>query len=201
MTTQLAASVRSRLIEAARALLIEHGLAGTTTREIARVAGVSEGTIYNHFTDKYDLVLAAVKESSRLGELVEGLPTEAGTAPVRTTLIAFVEGWLQRADESIRMFAPVIGDPELAGLHRAMERSGGDPLKSQRRIASYLAAEQSAGNIASSADAMMLARILVGTAFHQVYMRLLVGEKAAVANKTFARSLVDTLLGVAERKR
>jgi len=36
-------------------LFIKNGITGTTTREIARKAGVSEGTIYNYFESKGDL--------------------------------------------------------------------------------------------------------------------------------------------------
>ena len=40
---------------AALALFIKKGIAGTTTKEIARKAGVSEGSIYNYFESKGDL--------------------------------------------------------------------------------------------------------------------------------------------------
>lgn len=40
---------------AALALFIKKGIAGTTTKEIAKKAGVSEGSIYNYFESKGDL--------------------------------------------------------------------------------------------------------------------------------------------------
>jgi hypothetical protein len=81
-----------------------------------------------------------------------------------------------------------------------MDRAETDPLGSQRRIAAYLSREQAAGNIVAGADPRMLARILVGTGFHHVYLRLLIGEKAAGPNRAFARSLVDTVLAIAAPK-
>lgn len=44
-----------KIQSAALALFIKKGIAGTTTKEIARKAGVSEGSIYNHFESKGDL--------------------------------------------------------------------------------------------------------------------------------------------------
>lgn len=46
-----------RIRLAALSLFIKNGIPGTTTKEIAREAGVSEGSIYNHFESKGDLAL------------------------------------------------------------------------------------------------------------------------------------------------
>ena len=46
-----------RIRRAALSLFIKNGIAGTTTKEIAREAGVSEGSIYNHYESKGDLAL------------------------------------------------------------------------------------------------------------------------------------------------
>ncbi len=46
---------RQALMDAALAVFVERGFARATTREIARRAGLSEGTMYRHFTDKYEL--------------------------------------------------------------------------------------------------------------------------------------------------
>ncbi len=71
-------TLRRRIIEAADALIREHGLAGATTREIARAAGCAEGSIYVHFEDKIDLVIAVIVEREPyFAELLE-LPGKAG---------------------------------------------------------------------------------------------------------------------------
>ena len=44
-----------KIQSAALKLFIKKGITGTTTKEIARKAGVSEGTIYNYFDSKGDL--------------------------------------------------------------------------------------------------------------------------------------------------
>ncbi len=51
---------RAAIVRAVLPLMIDHGV-GTTTRELARAAGVSEGTLFNAFTDKDELVAAVVE--------------------------------------------------------------------------------------------------------------------------------------------
>lgn len=48
---------RSKIIEAAKTLFAEQGYQQTTIAEIARVVGLAEGTIYEHFRGKEDLLL------------------------------------------------------------------------------------------------------------------------------------------------
>ncbi len=51
------AARRKRILEAASAIFIEKGYERATTREIADAADVSEGTLYNYFASKRDLLL------------------------------------------------------------------------------------------------------------------------------------------------
>ena len=54
-TSMKAADPGEKIQSAALKLFITKGITGTTTKEIARKAGVSEGTIYNYFESKGDL--------------------------------------------------------------------------------------------------------------------------------------------------
>jgi AcrR family transcriptional regulator len=56
---QVAESQRSRLMAAIADVVAEKGYAATTIAEIARRAGVSPRTFYDHFTDKLQCLLAA----------------------------------------------------------------------------------------------------------------------------------------------
>lgn len=49
---------RHQLIAAAVAAFSRHGVAGTTLQQIAVVAGVTKGTVYNHFRTKTEIVSA-----------------------------------------------------------------------------------------------------------------------------------------------
>jgi len=52
---------KERILRATLELFQVHGIKKTTTNDIARKAGVSPATVYNHFSSKEDLVRAAVK--------------------------------------------------------------------------------------------------------------------------------------------
>lgn len=67
-------STRKHLLAAGLGLLAEKGYQGSTAREIARVAGVTEVTLYRHFRSKDELFSAAItEEAARVTELIPEL--------------------------------------------------------------------------------------------------------------------------------
>lgn len=71
---------REQIVEAATRVFAEKGFSRATTREVAREAGVSEGTIYNYFEDKDALLMAILEglnETQRRAEdFEEGMATD-----------------------------------------------------------------------------------------------------------------------------
>ena len=65
----VAASQRTRLLEAVGRAVADRGYAAATIDDIVRDAGVSKKTFYEHFTDKLDCFLAAYEAAS--DELLE----------------------------------------------------------------------------------------------------------------------------------
>lgn len=55
----------AEIIEAAGHVFSQYGYDGATTREIAALAGVSEGTLYNYFSSKRDILLAVIDSISK----------------------------------------------------------------------------------------------------------------------------------------
>ena len=60
----VAASQRTRLLEATGRAVADKGYAATTIEDIVRGAGVSKKTFYEHFADKLDCFLAAYEAAS-----------------------------------------------------------------------------------------------------------------------------------------
>jgi AcrR family transcriptional regulator len=45
-------NTRDKILQAAQKLFARHGYDGTTTKELAETAGIAEGTLFRHFTNK-----------------------------------------------------------------------------------------------------------------------------------------------------
>lgn len=57
-----AADTRNRVLDAAEALFLEKGFAGTTVADVARRAGVSPQTVYAIFSSKAGIIMAAIED-------------------------------------------------------------------------------------------------------------------------------------------
>jgi len=71
-----ASKTRDRIVDASLRLFVSQGIAETTTRDIAKEAGIAEGTIYRHFESKEALAAEIFMETfmplSRALVLLEG---------------------------------------------------------------------------------------------------------------------------------
>jgi len=70
---QLIEARRNQILDAAASVFAEKGYHRATTKEIAGTAGVSEGTIYNYFDNKADLLIGMMTRLAELNELPQEL--------------------------------------------------------------------------------------------------------------------------------
>jgi AcrR family transcriptional regulator len=70
---QLIEARRNQILDAAASVFAEKGYHRATTKEIASAAGVSEGTIYNYFDNKADLLIGMMTCLAELRELPQEL--------------------------------------------------------------------------------------------------------------------------------
>jgi AcrR family transcriptional regulator len=70
---QLIEARRNQILDAAASVFAKKGYHRATTKEIASVAGVSEGTIYNYFDNKADLLIGMMTRLTELSELPQEL--------------------------------------------------------------------------------------------------------------------------------
>lgn len=75
-----------QILEAAREVFLAEGFGGSTI-EIARRAGVSEGSIFKRFSTKEELFFAAMGEAS-IPQWIRSLETLPGQGDVRDNLVA-----------------------------------------------------------------------------------------------------------------
>ncbi len=73
---------KERLLIAAVKMFDELGLAGLTTRELAKREGISEPAIYRHFDGKVELLLAVLDRFSEYDEVLENTVFENKIPPL-----------------------------------------------------------------------------------------------------------------------
>jgi AcrR family transcriptional regulator len=80
---------RAEILTAAARVFAAKGYANTTTREIALAADMAEGTLYNYFDGKREILLTIIGDV--IDDLTELLET-VGTLQDREDIVDFVEG-------------------------------------------------------------------------------------------------------------
>jgi AcrR family transcriptional regulator len=114
---ELLAEERSaQILDAAARLFATQGFHQTTTRQIAAEAGVAEGTIYNYFTSKQDLLIGMLNRLAEIDGLYQTM-AHLPTGDQRPFLIEFLRQRLAIIDrnlDTIRAVIPqMLADPEL----------------------------------------------------------------------------------------
>ena len=188
---------REKIVEAAERVMRERGLARSTTKEIARAAGYSEGTLYKHFESKEDLFLAVLAE--RLPSfvvLVEELPARVGRGTVRETLEEVARNALAYYGEIVPMAASIFSEPALLARHReGLRKRGAGPQMINETLTSYLEAEKRIGRVREDADLESAAAMLLGACYQRAFFRSYLGEHVpAEGEEGFVESIVQTLM-------
>jgi AcrR family transcriptional regulator len=89
---------RLQIVKVAVRLFSERGFRGTTTKEIAREAGVSEAIIFRHFATKEELYTAIIDYKACAG-LGACPAAEESSHPLIDTIRAGVSGAMERRDD------------------------------------------------------------------------------------------------------
>jgi AcrR family transcriptional regulator len=188
---------RERIVEAAERVMRERGLARTTTKEISRAAGYSEGTLYKHFESKEDLFLAVLAE--RLPSfvvLVEELPARVGRGTVKETLEEVANNALAYYGEIVPMAASIFSEPALLARHREeLRKRGAGPQMINETLTSYLEAEKRIGRVREDADPESAAAMLLGACYQRAFFRSYLGEDVPAEGEVdFVEGVVQTLM-------
>jgi AcrR family transcriptional regulator len=190
-------SLREYLIATAARLIARRGTAGLTVREIAREARVADGVLYNHFTDKEELLALAVHAHVRAADAALGAPPgPAGSGTVEANLTAYIDRNLALHAAILPAFAGLVGQPGVLARLDTLPNpaAGGQGLRED--LANYLRAEQRLGRLAGDANVDAAATMLIG-ACHELILPHLFSGSAHVELQVppgFATGLVATVL-------
>jgi len=164
-----ARNARPKIERAALKLFISEGVDAATTREIADVAGVSEGALYRHYKGKDELALALFMEThNRLAEMMQDAFSHPGS--IEDKVRRAVAAYCQLADEDWLLFSF-----HLASLNKFVPhdtRRDDDPVSVVEKLVSMLMAN---GDIPKGDPAIIAAMalgVVMQSGLNKIYNRL-----------------------------
>ncbi len=196
---------RKLILEAAERLIREKGVSKLTTKQIAQAAGLAEGTLFNQFGSKDNLILAVIAErapQNLLNVLLEHGPHflkaigTAGENNVQENLTRIAHSVVRFYEGVLPVLVSVFCDSDLLARYQAAERQrDGGPQYMLRVIEEHIRTEQDLGRINPKVRAAMVASLLVGPCFQWVFVRHSMGSllMPALSEHEFVKDLVANL--------
>lgn len=164
-----------QLLDALKETFLELGPAAST-QDLAKRAGVSEGTLFKRFGTKKKIFLQAM----RLPELEErawfaGMAAQAGRAPLEETLLEFATGMRAFFDEIMPLITVITAGGKLT-THELACALGDDsdsppPAMTVDRFGAYFSREMDLGRV-RRVDPKGLASMFVGALSHDFHLRM-----------------------------
>ena len=189
--------LRAEILHAAERLAVERGFNSVTTREVAQEAGCSEGSIYNHFRDRTDLlahVVAARMQASTAKVAEACSPVVDGVLPPLAAVLAVAA---QAYLELIALSASLVADPVVrARFDAVMTETGASPNGMRDALAARIAAGQARGEIRSDVDAEEVAALIIAACHQEALHAFVAGARAPDAHRSADQlsPLMDVLL-------
>ncbi len=111
---------RRQILEAAVVVFAEKGYHRATIKDIARHAGVADGTIYNYFKNKQDIMLSVVYQLTEINELIDQIGEAAVSLPPAEILEMVFKNRLRVLRKNLPLlraiFPQIVTDPDLKTL-------------------------------------------------------------------------------------
>lgn len=195
---------RTRILDAAHELVLEHGFAATTVDAVLRRADTSKGAFFHHFPSKADLGTALVDRYATFdAEVLERFlaDAEASTDDPAEQVVAFVRGFEEGADELALtqpgcLFVSFIYEqmPDLGPAHARIVES----IELWRsRVLAKLEAAAAARPMAADVDLPSLADSVFTTFEGAFILARATGDLAAVRRQlTHLRTYLELLFGL-----
>jgi len=108
---QLMQARRNQILDAASQVFADKGFHPTTIKDIAKVAGIADGTIYNYFKNKTALLIGIFDRMRTAVEPDETMAETLVQADLRTFLTAFIQLPLTTLnDKDFQLFRIVVSE-------------------------------------------------------------------------------------------
>ena len=177
----------AQVLSAAREVFLERGIRATSA-EVAKRAGVAEGSIFKRFPTKFDLFREAMEFDGQEPEWLRTLAERVGRGDVQATLVDL-------ANEMVGYFRKIA--PLMMMRWSNAEAAGCGPMPSNpalqrvRKLAGYFEAEMRVGRMRRH-DPEILARAFAGSLQNYVFLEILAGsqEELPLPSEIYVRGLV-----------
>jgi AcrR family transcriptional regulator len=196
---------RNAILDAAEAVFAERGFHGARIQDIAERARIAVGTVYNHFSDKDDVLSALLDERTEglLSQVrAEGADGRAAPRGFRAKLEMRVAGMLAYVEQHRAFFAIANEHGLFAGAVAPSARSSArsvERMETFRAVFRAVVEEGIASGDLEPLDAEALARFLGGTMRAFVLSSLAEGGKDVRGQAAMTVELF--LHGAARRRR
>jgi len=185
---------RREILAAAQRCFSRNGFHTTTTADIVREAGVSQGTFYLYFKTKDDVIAALADDESQSDAMINAMAAAESDPVAGLTVLFNRHGQTlanpQHADEhrvTIQGWAEALRDDAIR------KRVIANTLRVEREIARLIARGQKSGRFRADAEPHGVARALValfrGLTLHSTW-------EGAFDSKLTAKTIEDMVRGV-----
>jgi AcrR family transcriptional regulator len=173
--------VREAILETTLGLISAVGVARLTTKEIARVGGFSEASIYYHFADKSALLEGVILDGvlAPFQQFATSFAERAPDRPLQPVLLEFMEALTAFWERVLPLLSAVQSDAELRRrFRRRVNALDLGPHRGVRLVGGLLAGQQDAGRIRSDVDPASAAMLVCSTCYLTGYQRHMLGPGA-----------------------
>ena len=182
------------LIRAARDVFVERGIHATSA-EVAKRAGVSEGTLFNRFKTKFDLFRAAMTPELEEPAWLVALADRVGQGDVRQSLNqAGVDaiGFFRRLMPLIMLSWSSVG--ATGGLPDVLTVPNPPPIRVLRQLTRILEAEMKLKRLRKH-EAEVVARAFLGGMMQYVFFEMLLAVRGEplMTPQAYVKTLVNLL--------
>ena len=186
-------STRQRLLEGAARVFARDGIAGSTTREIAREAGVNEVTLFRHFQSKDGLIAAVISENFGAAAIQAHQVLPVLSSDLRTDLTKHAVRYDELLKENLPLIRTMIGEIHHHADHeRQVFKAIFRPLRES--LLARLQAASADGLLIATADPEILADLFLGMIFTGVLRRNLPHLKLEYTAETYLEAAVDLVV-------
>jgi AcrR family transcriptional regulator len=190
-----------QILDAALKIFSRKGFAEATTTEIAQEAGVAEGTIYNYYRSKRELLIAVVK-TFVITEAFLNLFEHVGETDYPVFLTAVLNNRMDFIEDNVRshmllLVGEILRDPELREIY---DRQMIKPVIN--RMEKYLENKAAEGEF-RSVNTSVVTRALGGMVLGLLLLALFEGENSplnSIPRQNLAAEMLELIMkGIQQR--